>query len=233
MAINKYAEELIDDDKELSKVKKDIAKSMQDIDLADYNEKAGMAKEGLANRKDSFNRVVNVATKLADIRSTRESGLLKAQTEGITTGKTLEAREKLAHIQGKYGKEEAAIRTAGRSETGADAMELKHNAAADRERARFEKRYEDQVKQARTVMANAKPDSEAYKNAKATIDQYEKDSDALEKRLKDQYKYAQTFVKNPEESKQTPAAITSGMVVDGYRFKGGNPNDKNNWEKVK
>jgi hypothetical protein len=232
MAINKYAEELIDDDKELSKVKKDIAKSMQDIDLADYNEKAGMAKEGLANRKDSFNRVVNIATKLADIRATRESGLLKAQTEGITTGKQLEAGEKLAHIKGKYDLAEKRIAAAARGETGSEAMELKHNAAADRERARFEKRYEDQVKQARVVMANAKPDSEAYRNAKTTIDEYEKASDQLEERLSQQYKYAQTF-KRGEGEKPKQESLTSGMVVDGYRFKGGNPNDKSNWEKVK
>ena len=31
----------------------------------------------------------------------------------------------------------------------------------------------------------------------------------------------------------TRSIIATGQVVDGYKFKGGNPNDKNNWEKVK
>lgn len=37
----------------------------------------------------------------------------------------------------------------------------------------------------------------------------------------------------PKPTTTTPSAPAVGTVKDGYRFKGGNPADKNNWEKVK
>ena len=39
---------------------------------------------------------------------------------------------------------------------------------------------------------------------------------------------------NPQELTQSPETspmLKVGDVVDGYKFKGGNPNDKNNWAK--
>jgi hypothetical protein len=34
-------------------------------------------------------------------------------------------------------------------------------------------------------------------------------------------------------ARQTPAPPAIGEIRDGHKFKGGNPADKNNWEKVK
>lgn len=37
---------------------------------------------------------------------------------------------------------------------------------------------------------------------------------------------------NPRGGSSSPGGLAVGAVKDGYRFKGGNPADKNNWEKV-
>lgn len=38
---------------------------------------------------------------------------------------------------------------------------------------------------------------------------------------------------SPQPEPQAPAAPKAGDIMDGYRFKGGNPADKNSWEKVR
>ncbi|MDM7850168.1 hypothetical protein [Pseudochrobactrum kiredjianiae] len=43
---------------------------------------------------------------------------------------------------------------------------------------------------------------------------------------------AETAMKNTDAAYPPSGAPQSGMLEDGYRFKGGNPSDPNNWEKV-
>jgi len=44
--------------------------------------------------------------------------------------------------------------------------------------------------------------------------------------------WLQDYRKNPQRFGNAPSGPESGVIKDGYRFKGGNPADKNNWEKV-
>lgn len=71
----------------------------------------------------------------------------------------------------------------------------------------------------------------ALRSTVASLDQLQKPSDvakALDKIEKHYTKWKETL----GGAKPPGAPPAAGTVKDGYRFKGGNPADKNNWEKV-
>lgn len=229
MAVMKYADESIEDQERLRKVKSEILKSIHEIDMADYNESVGLADKAISNRKEAYGRALEANKALAHIQGQKAQTVAGLAKEGVQAGAG-ETRQKIA---GEYGLKEAALRNAGRGEGASDKLELQHNKAADYERNKFEKRWEDSVKLQRQVLASAKPGSEAHTNAKKIIDQYEKESKENERKLAQKYPKAQTFADEGAAAPSGASTIAVGQVVDGYKFKGGNPNDKSNWEKVK
>lgn len=189
-AVMKYAEETIEDDKELRKVKTDIMKSIHEIDMADYNESAGLADKAMKRRETAFGHALEANKVLGQISSQRTHDVSSLAGKGLEAGTQIK-RQRMADITDL---KQAQIAAAGKGTGGEDKLELAHNKAADYERNKFEKRYEELLRTQRQVLASAKPGSDAHTNAKKIIDQYEKDSKDLERKLAQKYPKAQTFV---------------------------------------
>jgi hypothetical protein len=101
-AMGSYISDTIEDTKQRKKAMNDLNKSIFELDHADYLESAGMAKEAMAERKASFDKVMDIRTKLAVQKERGRERELTAVTSAATEG---------AKIKG--GIQEARIRSAG------------------------------------------------------------------------------------------------------------------------
>lgn len=101
-AMGSYINDTIEDTKQRKKMMNELNKSIFELDHADYLESAGMAKEGLADRKSSLERVMALRAQLAGQREKGRERELAAVTEAST---------KAAQVKG--GIQEARIRSAG------------------------------------------------------------------------------------------------------------------------
>lgn len=206
----KYAEETIDDADKLRKVKADIMKSIHEIDLADYNESVGLADKAVANRKEAYNRAVNAAGHMSQAEHGRQQlGAAAGKTAAEISGGLQKQR-----MQDVTELQKERIRASARGEGGDDKLELAHNRAANRERENFEKRWEKILDRDRTVLANADPKSKAYINAKASLDDYEKQKNDLEVKIKSTYGRAQTFENAPASGGTTTVTQPPQAAVD-------------------
>jgi hypothetical protein len=101
-AMSSYISDTIEDTKQRKKAMNDLNKSIFELDHADYLESAGMAKEAMAERKSSFDKIMDIRTKLAAQKERGRERELQAVTEAST---------KAAQVKG--GIQEARIRSAG------------------------------------------------------------------------------------------------------------------------
>ena len=120
-AVMKYADETIEDDKELRKVKADIMKSIHEIDMADYNESAGLADKASKRRETAFGHAMQANDRLAQVQGQRSqtvAGMAKEALQSGTQSKRQReeniSREKVARInasvKGEGGDEKSTQR---------------------------------------------------------------------------------------------------------------------------
>ena len=209
-SVMKYAEETIEDDEKLRKVKNEITKSMHEIDMAEYNENAGLAEKGMKRRETAYGHMLEASKNLSTVQSQRAQTVAGLAKEAVQAGAGVTRQ----NIAGEFGLKEARVRAAARGEGGEDKLELAHNRAAARERDNFEKRHEDTLKLHRTILARAKPGSDEHTNAKKIVDQYEKDKNDLEKKIARMYPKAQTFVDEGLTVTQPPQAAVDHLKAN-------------------
>jgi hypothetical protein len=101
-SLSGYIESEIEDTKQRKKLINELNKSIFELDHADYLESAGIADKALAERKSSFDKVMDIRTKLAAQKERGRERELTAVTEAST---------KAAQVKG--GIQEARIRSAG------------------------------------------------------------------------------------------------------------------------
>jgi hypothetical protein len=121
-AMQGYIESDIEDTKQRKKMLNDLNKSIFELDQADYLEKAGQAKEGMAYRKDSWNRIDGINEKLATVNQRRKSDVLSATTKGAETAVQARAKVQGEEIQ-------------ARSRAASDQKYLDRQVEADKKRA--------------------------------------------------------------------------------------------------
>jgi hypothetical protein len=85
-AVMKYADETIEDDKELRKVKAEIMKSMHEIDMADYNESAGLADKAMKRRETAFGHAIQANDRIAQITSQNKQTVMGGVREAVQAG---------------------------------------------------------------------------------------------------------------------------------------------------
>jgi hypothetical protein len=98
-AMSSYISDTIEDTKQRKKAMNDLNKSIFELDHADYLESAGMAKEAMAERKSSFDKIMDIRTKLAAQKERGRERELTAVTSAATKAADVAGEVKVAKIR--------------------------------------------------------------------------------------------------------------------------------------
>jgi hypothetical protein len=209
-AMQGYIESDIEDTKQRKKMLNELNKSVFELDQADYLEKAGQAKEGMAYRKDSWNRIDGINEKLATVNQRRKSDVLSATTKGAETavqarakvqGEEIQARSRLVSDQ-KY-----ADRLAEADKKRADM----HTRAARAELQKFDndKERRQQASTAEQILAS-NADEETKAGQRKILAGIKAERDALRRSLPNSYPDARLDQLEEDNKAQT---ATNNKVV--------------------
>jgi hypothetical protein len=187
-AMSSYISDTIEDTKQRKKAMNDLNKSIFELDHADYLESAGMAKEAMAERKSSFDKIMDIRTKLAAQKERGRERELQAVTEAST---------KAAQVKG--GIQEARIRSAG---TGGG-NEFKQNKEDRLTEAQVDKVFKDETKDMQERLNR-------FKQTEKTREKYANEIVELEGRIKDQRREIETRYKKEGASSGNTAPSGSG-----------------------
>jgi hypothetical protein len=187
-AMSSYISDTIEDTKQRKKAMNDLNKSIFELDHADYLESAGMAKEAMAERKSSFDKIMDIRTKLAAQKERGRERELQAVTEAST---------KAAQVKG--GIQEARIRSAG---TGGG-NEFKQNKEDRLTEAQVDKVFKDETKDMQERLNR-------FKQTEKTREKYAKEIVELEGRIKDKRREIESRYKREGASSGSTATSGSG-----------------------
>jgi hypothetical protein len=216
-----YLEQTITDEEDLAKAKAELNKSMFELDKADYLEKTGKANAALKAKYDSFTTLTDLSYKVASLTEKRSEDVFGAQEKAAT-----QASKNRTELQ------QERIRAAARGSGGSNDLkerkfDLETEAKID---AEFKKSYGDLYSQRdryrNAVINNKNEDKKA---------EYQTKLDAIESEIKTKREEIASRYRKEGATKEAPkpsSTISPGQIIDGYKFKGGNPNDKSNWEKA-
>lgn len=201
-------------------MKNELRKSLYELDRASYLESAGMVKEAREHSRQSFDTVMNLRNQIADDHNKLE-----------TTEYTRKIGAAETKLKQKTDIEEKRIARAGAGNSKDEQLYLRSVQGAETLRNQFEKRYQTEIERLRQE-SNLPETSPFQKKAVERLKEIDKERDKLEERIAREYPRVPSLKSN-EPVAPSAGSITAGQVVDGYKFKGGDPNSKNNWEKVK
>jgi hypothetical protein len=183
-SVMKLADETIEDDKELRKVKSEIMKSMHEIDLAEYNENAGLAEKGMKRRETAFGHMLEANKYLTTAQSQRAHDISSLAAKGLETG-TQVKRQRMADIADI---KQAGIAASARGEGSDD-----KSAERQTERARAELiKWDNSEKgkalaQAESILANPNLKGDSRKIHEANRDRLKAERDGVMREIKDSY----------------------------------------------
>jgi hypothetical protein len=237
ISINDTVPDLLDDQAKVSAIQREANKALNDLNRAEYQEKRNRVDEALKSHSEAAKTSATLSANLTEMLY--KAGIDQLQIKGGL------AKEE---VQGKYGIEKEKIQANAR--TAEAGMRIK---AEDRRDAREQRRREDaQTKAARAELNKfrsdktrveemqklnrdltyAQPGSKPRLAAEKRLAEMKAEEQQFIRSLPDSYEYARIdeLIKEPS-TVNTSNELKPGQVVDGYKFKGGNPNDKNNWVK--
>jgi hypothetical protein len=219
-ALSGYIDDTIADEAKRKKMKNELRKSLYELDRSSYLESAGMVKEAREHHRQAFDSVMNLRDKISDDHNKLET---TEYNRKIDVAKSrLTAKEKIL---------ERGIAAGVRGENKEENLYLKQVGAADRLLAQFDKQHQDELTSIRQQLSFGAEGKITDIN-KARLKEINDARDKLLERIAKEYPRVPTL-KSGEPAAPSAGAITAGQVVDGYKFKGGDPNTKSNWEKVK
>jgi hypothetical protein len=210
-AINDGIPDLLDDQAKTRAAQKEIKKVLFELDKSELLYKKGNVDEGDKAHQDAVKRLTD--TTMAVQKAIFDEGKTQAQ---------IAAELKSREITGKYGIEEARIRAAG---SGGDGFkQTKEERLLEQA---IDKAYKDETKTLQEKLSRWKsaPEEVQKKNA-ATISSIEESLRTKRAEIEARYKKQAATTTAPKGDQ-----LSVGQVVDGYKFKGGDPKDKNNWAK--
>ena len=214
-----YLEQSITDEEDLAKAQAELNKAMFDIDKSEYLEKAGFAKDAVKAKYDGFTRVTDLSYKVATLTENRNKDIL-------------DTREKMATQANRSQTEKATAAMRQTGSGGSDSkLELQENKEINATLDKFDKRNEKRRTSLENRVDFLKEGDPARAAAEEGLRKLEAERTELENRLRAQMKRG-TVSASDAAPKPKPTALAPGQVIDGYKFKGGNPNDKSNWEKA-
>jgi hypothetical protein len=200
-SVMKLADETIEDDKELRKVKNEIMKSMHEIDLAEYNENAGLAEKGMKRRETAFGHMLEANKYLTTAQSQRAHDISSLAAKGLEAGTQIK-RQRMADIADL----KQAAMTAGAKGAGSEDK----SAERQTERARGElTKWDNSEKgkalaQAESMLATPGLKGDARKKFEVDRDRLKAERDALKREIADSYPKAR--LQEPTTSAPTYSA---------------------------
>jgi hypothetical protein len=220
-AYSGYLEQTITDEEDLAKAKSELNKAIFDIDKASYLEKIGDAKDASKFKYDSFDRFTKLSYEVADLAGKRSGDVLKATagaSETASKGRTDIRQEQIR----------AAARVSGGG--GSEKLDEKRIKDADNTFNVANKKEMDKLA-SQKLLYESMADGPAKQQNLDRITRQQKELDARRMQFRIDYGVKGDAVESKEQPKPS-STISPGQIIDGYKFKGGNPNDKSNWEKA-
>jgi len=221
-ALSGYIDDTIADGEKRKKMQNELKKALYDLDRSSYLESTGMVKEAREHHLNSFNTVNKLRDQIADDRRSLEQTELNRKIEAAKS--RLTAKEKM---------EEKRIAAGTRGDTKDAALTTRQIQIAESLRSQFENRNKAAIERINQTLSMA-PEGKIADAARDELAEINRKRDQLDARIAKELTRVPGLA--PEEaapSKTSGASIAAGQVVDGYKFKGGDPNTKSNWEKVK
>jgi hypothetical protein len=242
-AINSHIPDLLEDQKQVRATQKNIRKVLSDLDRSELEYKMGNVNEAEKRHNTAVGTLTE--TSMAIQKSIADQHKTQAQIAAELQGR---------NITGQYGLQEAALRrkdseaSAERERLARERLEEQKRKNADMEHYRVMKSSYDQLKTLEREASYQKDEKKkAETQAKINI-LYGKISEDRAGRYmqrgmeppssalsdKDLPQSSADAAPSPSTSNTSATAaprLSVGQVVDGYKYIGGNPNDKNSWKK--
>jgi hypothetical protein len=217
-----YLEQKITDEDELAKAQAELDKAMFDIDKSEYLASIGKADAAMKAKHDSFSKITDLSYKVAGFENQRQKDILDTREKMATQAERSRTDKENARTSAA-----ARVGSGGGSDYKERKLDLETEAKVD---AEFKKSYDGLYKlrdrYRNAVIANKDEAKKAEYQTK--LDEVEAEIDTKRKEIEARYRKQGATKEEPKAS----STLTPGQIIDGYKFKGGNPNDKSNWEKA-
>jgi hypothetical protein len=218
-AINETVPDLLDDQTRARALQRSLKKEIYELDKAELLEKEGRFKEAKKTDQEAKGRIAALTLEVGKLQANEFEARYKAgaQLAGVELG-------------GQYDVQKARIQASAKG-GGEGALELKENKAINDALEKFDKRNQPLVVDLENKIMVLPEGHDIRKKAETRLKQIDAERKELETRLTAQMKRGTVSAGGETPKAGTASQLMPGQVVDGYRFKGGNPNDKNNWVK--
>ena len=232
-AMGSYINDTMEDTKARKKAMNELNKAIYEVDHAEYLHSVGLMDKANAAKADAYKRVENINDKLATLQQRRREAELGATTRGAEAALQAEsgiAREK---VQGGYNLAAARERTAAANKE--EALALRETTAAYNIYKDWKKGEDGKKLSGYETARNINPEKFDKGPLKADYDRLKQEEKGVREMAAAAFRRSNLPMPSDLDSSATTTAntIAPGQVVDGYKFKGGNPNEKSNWEKAK
>jgi hypothetical protein len=218
-AINETVPDLLDDQTRARALQRSLKKEIYELDKAELLEKEGRFKEAKKTDQEAKGRIAALTLEVGKLQANEFEARYKVQGQlaGVELG-------------GQFDLQKARIQASAKG-GGEGGLELKENKEINAQLEKFDKRNQALVVDLENKIM-ALPEGSKYRvGAENRLKEINQERKELEDRLRAQMKRGTVSAGGETPKAGTASQLMPGQVVDGYRFKGGNPNDKNNWVK--
>jgi hypothetical protein len=218
-SINETVPDLLDDQTRARALQRSLKKEIYELDKAELLEKEGRFKEAKKTDQEAKGRIAALTLEVGKLQANEYENRFKVQGQLAA-----------AELGGQYDVQKARIQASAKG-GGEGALELKENKAINDALEKFDKRNQPLVVDLENKIMVLPEGHDIRKKAETRLKQIDAERKELETRLTAQMKRGTVSAGGETPKAGTASQLMPGQVVDGYRFKGGNPNDKNNWVK--
>jgi hypothetical protein len=234
-AINDTVPDLLDDQTRARALQRSIKKTIYELDKAELMEKKGKLDEASKLDQDAKAKLASASLEFAKLQANEQEA--KLRVSGQLAGEEMGARARIEaeRIQAasRQSSDQRAEKENRRREDAQTVNAQKALENFEKNKARIDKQKDAERKVAALA---SKPDNPMYIQAVRDLEAIKAERQAYIANLPAMYPLARLGDlagpdKQPEAPRNADSTLQPGQIVDGYKFKGGDPNDKNNWAK--